>query len=126
MRIQRLAFLRPALVYAGWTLVGWVVFAWRLGYPSFWDPDEAKYAQTAREMLAAHPIGDPHSDTGAYERTAGKDVPVETRDSAPRPEAAPGSPASDAERMIARDRREDGAGAPAKPREPRIEQYRER
>ena len=31
-----------------------VVLFWRLGYPSFWDPDEAHYAQTSREMLAAH------------------------------------------------------------------------
>jgi len=28
--------------------------------------------------------------------------------------------------MISRDRREDGAGSPAKAQEPRIEQYRER
>jgi ferritin-like metal-binding protein YciE len=95
-----------------------------------WMSDSSGFAVTPprgdSDAVAAHPIGDPHSDTGAYERTAGTDVPVETRDSAPRPEAAPGSPASDAERMVARDRREDGAGSPTKPREPRIEQYRER
>jgi 4-amino-4-deoxy-L-arabinose transferase-like glycosyltransferase len=28
-----------------------VVLYWRLGTPSFWDPDEAHYAQTTREMI---------------------------------------------------------------------------
>ena len=29
-----------------------VVLFWRLGSPSFWDPDEAHYAETTREMIA--------------------------------------------------------------------------
>jgi 4-amino-4-deoxy-L-arabinose transferase-like glycosyltransferase len=30
----------------------WVVLFWRLGASSFWDPDEAHYAETSREMIA--------------------------------------------------------------------------
>ncbi len=44
----------PVLRLFGWALVLWIVLFWRLGYPSFWDPDEAHYAQTSREMLANH------------------------------------------------------------------------
>lgn len=33
------------------TLV-FVVLFWRLGSPTFWDPDEAHYAETTREMIA--------------------------------------------------------------------------
>ena len=29
-----------------------VVVFWRLGVPSFWDPDEAHYAETTSELIA--------------------------------------------------------------------------
>lgn len=35
------------------TVAVWVAIFWRLGYPSFWDSDEAHYAQATREMLAS-------------------------------------------------------------------------
>jgi len=31
-----------------------VVLFWRLGAPTFWDPDEAHYAETSRELLRTH------------------------------------------------------------------------
>lgn len=41
-----------ALAWAGlWVTVCWTVMWWGLGFPSFWDPDEAHYAQTTKEML---------------------------------------------------------------------------
>jgi 4-amino-4-deoxy-L-arabinose transferase-like glycosyltransferase len=39
-----LALLATSLVF--------VVLFWRLGAPTFWDPDEAHYAETSREMIA--------------------------------------------------------------------------
>ena len=33
-------------------VVVFVVLFWRLGAPSFWDPDEAHYAETTRELIA--------------------------------------------------------------------------
>ena len=39
-----LAVLATSLVF--------VVLFWRLGTPTFWDPDEAHYAETTREMIA--------------------------------------------------------------------------
>ena len=44
-RSRRVAALAVALVY--------VVLFWRLGVPTFWDPDEAHYAETSREMIAS-------------------------------------------------------------------------
>ncbi len=40
-----------ALVLFAATLI-FVVLFWRLGAPTFWDPDEAHYAETTREMMA--------------------------------------------------------------------------
>jgi 4-amino-4-deoxy-L-arabinose transferase-like glycosyltransferase len=37
--------------YAAAGLILFVVLFWRLGGASFWDPDEAHYAQTTREMI---------------------------------------------------------------------------
>src|SRR5436305_3065244 len=34
-------------------LLLFVVLFWRLGVPTLWDPDEAHYAETSREMLAS-------------------------------------------------------------------------
>ena len=95
-----------------------------------WMSDSSGFGVTPpradADAIAARPVGAPRSDTGAYERTAGADATAETRDSGPRSDEAPGSPDSGGERMVARDRGEDGAGSATKPREPRIEQYRER
>src|SRR5438552_4290709 len=40
-----LALLAAALIF--------VVLFWRLGVPTFWDPDEAHYAQTTSELVAS-------------------------------------------------------------------------
>ena len=39
------------LPFAGWGAFVLVVLFWRLGASSFWDPDEAHYAEASREML---------------------------------------------------------------------------
>jgi 4-amino-4-deoxy-L-arabinose transferase-like glycosyltransferase len=52
-------------------LLIFVVLFWRLGEPTFWDPDEAHYAETSREMatrgdwLAPHYNGEPFFDKPA-------------------------------------------------------------
>jgi 4-amino-4-deoxy-L-arabinose transferase-like glycosyltransferase len=37
----------------GWGVLAFTVFFWRLGATSFWDPDEAHYAQATRELIAS-------------------------------------------------------------------------
>jgi 4-amino-4-deoxy-L-arabinose transferase-like glycosyltransferase len=41
-------------ILLAFTLVLFVVLFWRLGEPSFWDPDEAHYAETTHELLSTH------------------------------------------------------------------------
>jgi 4-amino-4-deoxy-L-arabinose transferase-like glycosyltransferase len=37
-----------------------IVLFWRLGTPTFWDPDEAHYAQTSREMATTGDVWAPY------------------------------------------------------------------
>jgi len=48
-----------AAVLFALTLV-FVVLFWELGTPTFWDPDEAHYAETSREMIATGDWWAPH------------------------------------------------------------------
>jgi 4-amino-4-deoxy-L-arabinose transferase-like glycosyltransferase len=43
--------IRRTAQAAAVALLLFVVLFWRLGQPTFWDPDEAHYAQTSRELL---------------------------------------------------------------------------
>src|SRR5438552_14765532 len=43
-----------------------VVLFWRLGVPTFWDPDEAHYAETTREMIATGDWWAPHYNGVAF------------------------------------------------------------
>jgi len=49
--MTRLTIRDSAAVLLTVTLLAVVLF-WRLGEPTFWDPDEAHYAETTREMIA--------------------------------------------------------------------------
>jgi 4-amino-4-deoxy-L-arabinose transferase-like glycosyltransferase len=44
---------RRALSLLGGAVLVYVVLFWRLGDATFWDPDEAHYAQTTRELIAS-------------------------------------------------------------------------
>ena len=43
--------MRKVLPYVAWSLLLYIVLFWRLGQPTFWDPDEAHYAETTRELI---------------------------------------------------------------------------
>jgi 4-amino-4-deoxy-L-arabinose transferase-like glycosyltransferase len=44
---------RDVLHFLGWGVLAFTVLFWRLGAASFWDPDEAHYAETTRELIAS-------------------------------------------------------------------------
>ena len=44
---------QKAVWLLGWALLMWLAVFWRLGQPTFWDPDEAHYAVTTRELLVS-------------------------------------------------------------------------
>ncbi len=48
---QRPVPFRPLVVVLGCAVLLYVVLFWRLGGASFWDPDEAHYAQTTHELF---------------------------------------------------------------------------
>src|SRR5688572_8821693 len=41
------------LPHIAWGVLAYTVLFWRLGATSFWDPDEAHYAQATRELIAS-------------------------------------------------------------------------
>jgi 4-amino-4-deoxy-L-arabinose transferase-like glycosyltransferase len=43
-----------------------VVLFWRLGVPTFWDPDEAHYAQTSRELIDTRDWLAPYYNQGPF------------------------------------------------------------
>jgi 4-amino-4-deoxy-L-arabinose transferase-like glycosyltransferase len=49
---SRLRAVQNAGLIALFLSLAFVVLFWRLGAPTFWDPDEAHYAETTREMVA--------------------------------------------------------------------------
>jgi 4-amino-4-deoxy-L-arabinose transferase-like glycosyltransferase len=57
---MRKVSLQDAAIGAMAVALFFVVLFWRLGAPTFWDPDEAHYAETSREMVATGDWWAPH------------------------------------------------------------------
>ena len=53
MTLKTTSAARRSLPTIAWALLAFTVLFWRLGATSFWDPDEAHYAQTTRELIAS-------------------------------------------------------------------------
>ena len=52
-RTLPLLSIRRSADYTAAALIVFVVLFWRVGVLTFWDPDEAHYAQSSREMVEA-------------------------------------------------------------------------
>jgi ferritin-like metal-binding protein YciE len=99
-----------------------------------WMSDSSGFAVTPpradSDAVAVRPVAPPEPETGTYERTASPDTGVQPTSTAS-DDLEERTPNRERERMIARaDSAEapphDQDATPAKPREPRIEEYRER
>src|SRR5262245_58421490 len=44
---------RRVAVLAAFAVILFIVLFWQLGVPTFWDPDEAHYAETSRELIVS-------------------------------------------------------------------------
>jgi hypothetical protein len=57
-RTLPLLSIRRSADYTAAALIVFVVLFWRVGVLTFWDPDEAHYAQSSREMVEAGGLTD--------------------------------------------------------------------
>ena len=58
--VPHLRLIQDAGLVVLFVALAWVVLFWRLGASTFWDPDEAHYAETSREMVATGDWWAPH------------------------------------------------------------------
>jgi len=52
--------VRRVVPYLQWSLLLYIVLFWHLGQSTFWDPDEAHYAETTRELIRTHDLATPY------------------------------------------------------------------